>query len=91
MAGPTGGETLAQVKARVTSLYHELPEQYRSQTVLLVAHGGVLNALLCALLQTPLGWLWAYRFQPGAICEVLAYQEGCVLIRLEGNNSQAAK
>jgi probable phosphoglycerate mutase len=82
LAGPTGGEALTQVAERVVNLYHDLSRQQSSETVLLVAHGGVLNALLCTLLQTPLRWLWAYRLEPGAICEILAYEEGAVLTRL---------
>jgi len=71
LSGPTGGEILPQVVNRIVNLYNEISSKHGSETVLMVAHGGVINALLCALLQTPLRWLWAYRLQPGALCEVL--------------------
>ena len=82
LAGPTGGEILPQVVNRVVDLYNEISGQYESETVLLVTHGGVINALLCALLQTPLRWLWAYRTQPGSLGEVLIYEGGAVLSQL---------
>ena len=80
--GPTDGETLMQVRERVVALYSDVVNRHQHQTVLLVAHGGVLNALVCALLQTPLRWLWAYQFQPGSLSEVLVFEEGCALTRL---------
>ncbi len=82
LAGPTGGEILPQVVNRVVDLYNEILVQHEIETVLLVAHGGVINALLCTLLQTTLHWLWAYRTQPGTLCEVLIYEKGAVLSQL---------
>lgn len=81
-SAPTQGESLAQVAARHLSFYSDLRARHPHQTVVLVGHGGGLNALLCGLLDTPLHWLWSYRLALGSVSEVVAYAERSVLTRL---------
>lgn len=57
---PEGGETLLQLRARVTAAVERIAAHYLGQTVLLVAHGGVLDALYRAAthqdIQAPRTW-----------------------------------
>jgi broad specificity phosphatase PhoE len=49
--------------------------------VLVVAHGSVLNAMLCYLMKTPVDWLWAYPFDYGNGGEVALYDKHASLLR----------
>ena len=82
--GPTGGENLTQVAARARRFYRDMRQARRTGVALVVAHGGILNALLCTLLGTPLSWLWAYRLDVGAVCELHLYGSRATLVRLNG-------
>lgn len=50
---PPGGESFADLQARVVPAFRELIEKERG-TILLVAHAGVNRTLLCHLLERPL-------------------------------------
>ena len=68
---PTDGETMATVGARVAQFGKELREQYRDgKNVVLVAHAGSLQALLCQWLNVPLRNIWPFRLQLASITEV---------------------
>lgn len=57
----TGGESLADFYARISSQINALLDQYSGKTILLVAHGGVLDCIYRQAtgepLHTPRGWL----------------------------------
>jgi len=59
-----GGESLADLAARVEELWRELLAGDPGRRVVLVTHIGVIRALLCRLLGLPLGE--ALRFAPAA-------------------------
>ncbi len=51
---PPKGESIASVYERVKQLYIQLIEQYQSQRILLVTHGGIIRVFLTHLLNMPL-------------------------------------
>ncbi len=57
---PQGGESLLQVRERITRTLHELAAQHPGQQIVLVAHGGVMDQLYRAAtgqdLQAPRTW-----------------------------------
>ncbi|MBI3362485.1 MAG: histidine phosphatase family protein [Chloroflexi bacterium] len=79
---PHGGELLAAVAERAQHWVSEVARSCAGGTVAAVAHGGVLQAMLCVLLGTPLRPLWPYRLAPGGVAEVWLYPLGAVLICL---------
>lgn len=80
--GPTHGENLREVIKRLQSFYREIKFNHRQEDkIVIVAHGGVLNAFLSMLLKTPLHWLWSYRFNTGSVAEIQVYAERVVLTR----------
>ncbi len=64
---PPNGESIASVHERVTSLYIKLVEQYQSQRILLVTHGGIIRVLLAHLLNMPLANVNRFDVPYGAI------------------------
>ena len=85
---PPGGESLDQLVKRVTNFFVRLKEEYSSTTdhtrVLLVAHGGSLQVLLCLALGIPVEQYWQLHLEPCSICELKIYTEGAILNRLNG-------
>ena len=83
--GPTNGENLRTVETRLQGFFKELRQNHHQEKVLIVAHGGVLNALLCLLLNTRLQWRWAYRFDTASFAEVQLYAQTAVLTRFNAS------
>jgi len=79
---PPGGESLAQVAARVGEALGNITQACQGQTVLLVAHGGSLQVLLCLILGLIPQARWQFRLDPGSLSEVCLYEEGAVLTLL---------
>lgn len=52
-SNPHGGETFAQLQARVLALWQRLLHNHRGEHLLLISHGGVMRVLLAALLKLP--------------------------------------
>jgi alpha-ribazole phosphatase len=65
-AAPRGGESLRDLAARISAAYRDLGERSPNQRVLIVTHGGAVQALLCQLLNTPLGEHWRWRIDLGS-------------------------
>lgn len=80
---PTEGETLAQVQARIWPVFEEIKAQRVNQTVLIVAHGCVLNVLICTLLKITPQALWTFQFPTGGMAELWVYQSQTVMARME--------
>jgi len=78
---PPGGESLAQLAARVQSVYNDLGNA-QSETVLLVAHGGSLQVLLCVAFGLRPGRHWQFRLDPASLSELYVYPEGPILTLL---------
>ncbi|NPV08439.1 MAG: histidine phosphatase family protein [Anaerolineae bacterium] len=78
---PPGGETLAQVAARVRQLLEELRHGPAGQSLLLVGHGGSLGVFLSLALGLPPERRWQLRLNHAALSELLLYSEGAILMR----------
>jgi alpha-ribazole phosphatase len=76
---PPGGETLAQVAARVAAALDDVRAAYDDGTVLLVAHGGTIRAALCTLLNKSPGELWQFSVGNTALTTVEFHRLGPVL------------
>lgn len=81
-ATPPGGESLESVAGRARSWLDENTHVHKMGTIAAVAHGGVLQAVLCELPGTPLRPLWPYRLCTGDVAEVWIYPAGAVLVSL---------
>ncbi|MCK4705767.1 MAG: alpha-ribazole phosphatase family protein [Gammaproteobacteria bacterium] len=51
---PPDGEALKNFETRLLSFWQEIIKAYHGESILLVAHGGVIRLLLCHILQRPL-------------------------------------
>jgi alpha-ribazole phosphatase len=76
---PAGGETLIQLAGRVQEAYAEIIAAHPEGTVLLVAHGGALQALLCLALGVPIERYWQLELKNTSICELHVYPAGAIL------------
>jgi alpha-ribazole phosphatase len=65
-----GGESLSQLARRVAGFIDDLLPAHAGQTVLLVAHGGSVNAIISTLLCIPLTSWWRLRNHNGNLSAV---------------------
>lgn len=79
---PPCGETLAQVAERVRSALHDVTCAHGEQTVLLVAHGGSLQALLCLALGLAPEARWQFRLDVASLSKLYLYDESAMLMCL---------
>lgn len=86
VVAPPDGESLSAVAERALSWVSEVSFSHRGGTVAAAAHGGVLQAMLCGLLGTPLRPLWPYRLATAGMAEVWLYPAGAVLVSLNDPN-----
>jgi phosphoserine phosphatase len=76
---PTNGETLEQFTRRVQSMLNDLCEKHEGQTVLVVAHGGVLQILICLALTLSPAMYWQFRISPASLSEISFYPAGAIV------------
>jgi 2,3-bisphosphoglycerate-dependent phosphoglycerate mutase len=76
---PPGGESLAQLAERLCPLLKRLTEQYAGQTVLIIAHGGPLQALICLALGLPVERYWQFHLAPASISRLAFYPAGVII------------
>lgn len=76
---PPGGETLMQLSARVESALQDLRNQHKDQTVLVVTHAGVIQALLCSVLGMDLQRYWQFRVLQTSITALDIYEDSAML------------
>jgi broad specificity phosphatase PhoE len=79
-SAPHGGETAVAVANRTRAWLDEILMRYQGQTLLVAAHGGSLQTIICHLMETPHRSLWPFRFQNTTVAEVWLYEEGGVLV-----------
>ena len=58
---PPNGETLEGLAVRVHFMLDELRENHEDQNILIVAHGGVLQTLICLALKLPPTMYWQFH------------------------------
>jgi len=76
---PAGGETLNQLAGRVQAVLDELLLAHEGETLLLVAHGGPLQVLLCLALGLPPEKYWQFHLSPGSLSEIAIYPQGGIV------------
>jgi alpha-ribazole phosphatase len=76
---PPHGETLEGLAVRVQSMLDELREKHEDQNILIVAHGGVLQALICLALKLPPTMYWQFHLSTASLSEVAFYPAGAIL------------
>jgi alpha-ribazole phosphatase len=76
---PPNGETLEQLAIRVQSMLDELCAKHNDQTVLIVAHGGVLQTLICLALKLLPTMYWQFHLSTASLSEVAFYPAGAIL------------
>lgn len=80
---PPGGETLRYFAGRVqqtlTAVHHT---HTAAESVLVVAHGGVLQLMLCAALDLPPDAYWHFRLKPASLSEIAFYPAGVIINQL---------
>jgi broad specificity phosphatase PhoE len=83
LTAPPGGETLAHMADRLSAFYADLnAEAAHDKTVLVVAHRGSLQVLLCLAIGLLPEWRWKLRLEPASLTELHLYPTGPVLICL---------
>ena len=75
------GESLAQVADRVQGVLDEIRARHPNETVVLVAHGGVVRLVACLLLDHPLSHYWQFEVDNTAVGEIEIQERGIVLTR----------
>ena len=78
MAYP-GGESLEQLDNRIAEFIARLGRHDVDETVLVVAHAGVLRTLICQLLELDLKHRWNLRIDLASLSIVETYPEGAIL------------
>ncbi len=76
---PPHGETLEGLSVRVQSMLDELREKHEDQNILIVAHGGVLQTLICLALKLPSTMYWQFHLSTASLSEVAFYPAGAIL------------
>jgi len=79
-----GGESLGQVSTRIQATLKDIAQAHQDQTVLLVAHGGSLQVLLCLALGLVPQARWQFLLEAACLTELCFHEEGAVLVRLNG-------
>lgn len=76
---PPNGETLEQLVIRAQSVLKDILENRKDKTVLLVAHGGVLQSLICLALNLPSRMYWQFHVSPASLSEISFYPAGAIV------------
>ena len=76
---PPGGEMLKQFAKRVKTATGKIVSAHPEGNLLLVAHGGSLQVLLCQLLGLPSKAYWRFYLGPASLSEIRLYPEGAIL------------
>ncbi len=73
------GETLNQLTSRVESVLNDLHTQYADQTILIVAHGGPLQILLCLALNLSPSKYWQFHLASASLSKITYYPAGAII------------
>lgn len=81
-----GGESFRQVKERVWRAFRMMVEREKGHNLLLVAHGGSLRALICAVLGMDLTAVWRFRLDNTGVSIVDCYNGDFILALLNDSH-----
>ncbi|WP_425060756.1 Phosphoserine phosphatase 1 [Sporomusa carbonis] len=76
-----GGETFHQLKERAYTAIKKIVDTHPGQTVVVVAHGGTIGTILCAMLDIHLNHVWSIR-QDNTAVNIIDYYDGRPVINL---------
>jgi alpha-ribazole phosphatase len=76
---PPGGESLGKLAQRVADFYESLASYGDQANVLVVAHGGPLQVLLCLALKLPAQNYWQFHLEPASLSQIGLYPQGAIL------------
>lgn len=79
-APPEGGESLLELRARVTKTLHDLASRHPGEQIVVVAHGGVLDALYRVATGQEVNSPRTWELPNGAINRLLWTPEGFTLV-----------
>ncbi len=83
---PPDGETPLQVAARVAAFNDDLRANHQNETLLLVAHGGALQILICLLLDISIEKFWQFNLDHCSLTKISVYPEGAIINLLNDAN-----
>lgn len=78
-AVPPGGESLFQLSERVGKALNDLKSDHKDETVLLVTHSGVIQTLMCLILDVDLKRYWQFRALQASLSVVRFHEAGGVI------------
>lgn len=73
-----GGESTADLWARVQAVWDDLLRQHDGGRILIVTHATPIQLLLCALLNLPPSQYWQFRIDPGGITNLDLYPSAVI-------------
>ncbi len=76
---PPGGESLEQLAGRLKPFLEDIAGAYLDETIVVVAHAGSLQCLLCLALGVSLKMYWQFRLAPASISQISLYPEGAIM------------
>jgi alpha-ribazole phosphatase len=76
------GESIDEVEKRVARFRKRLESRGREETVLVVAHSGILRTLACQILDMDAGQRWQMQLDPASLSIIETRAEGAVLTLL---------
>lgn len=79
---PSGGESASQAMERVNTLLAELREGMDGKTIVLVSHGGILQALICRAMDIKPRFWWPFHLYNASLSELWLYPQGATVIQL---------
>ncbi|NJK80065.1 MAG: histidine phosphatase family protein [Chloroflexaceae bacterium] len=74
-----GGESLAEVAARVAAGWRDLLHQFPGGRILVVTHATPIKLILCALTGMPISQHWQWRIDLGSITALDVYASGAII------------
>ena len=77
-----GGESLDEFNKRVSSFVGRLEKHTEQETILIVAHSGVLRTLVCQLLGMELRHRWQIRLELASLSIIETYSQRAILCLL---------
>ena len=88
-AGPDikapNGESIADMSTRVAQFFQQISLQHHlDETVLIAAHGGPLQVLICQLLGIGLEHWWQFRISGASVSIVEMYPQGASAVLING-------
>lgn len=78
------GESIADLAARIDRFRDQLSQHNPEETILIAAHGGALQVLICQLLEIGLDHWWQIRLSGASISIVETYPQGISIFLLNG-------